>query len=75
MNAFTVTGYGWDGDLYCPDCINTVVESATVEVSDRHLDGRPGPVFSTDDTDYVCHCRSCGTEIFTNVTNRDGGGE
>jgi hypothetical protein len=72
MYAFTVTGYAWDGDIYCPNCINAVVDAATPEVHDRHWHGTPGPVFAADETEYVCYCGACGTEIFTNVIDREG---
>jgi hypothetical protein len=70
MNASTVTGYAWNSDVYCPDCIGEVVADATPEVADMHMDGEPSPVFAGSDTEYVCYCWACGIEIFTNVINQ-----
>lgn len=53
MHACTVTGYAWNGDVYCPGYIGAVVTDAPPDVADMHMGGTPGPVFSTDETDYV----------------------
>jgi hypothetical protein len=67
MNASTVTGYAFDADVYCPDCIQLAVAQAPFAVRARHKDGEPNPIFAGDETDGAENCRTCGGSIFTSI--------
>lgn len=81
MKAYTVNGYAYNADTYCPACTTEALEDGILysPTKDGEVDenGIPYdaidtfgdtvfPIFADSEWDYVVHC-DCGEEIETKV--------
>jgi hypothetical protein len=68
MSAHTVTGYAFDADTYCTDCMTE--DHYTSEPYLRYVDP-PAAIFESDEFDYQPYCRTCGLQLNINLIHHN----